>query len=267
MLTFILSACTENKGKEPVIESVNTQVLKKEGSLEKVERIRTIFYSLPSPLELNKLFMSEGVKYHPEKLHSTSMRKHYHTEIKKALNIGVYGADLSYSALSGKHQPAIEFFAATQILAEELGIGRTFQRRFISRLESNADDKDTLIQVVTEFFLENDSYLKNHDQQDISTYILTGGWIEGLYLGTQMTDEDTNIDGIKKVIVNQKNSLHNIIILLQNLNKSDGVDALVKDIGELDVYYKEIWNSKEIPDSTYLNITNKVASIRNNFIK
>ena len=235
-----LSSCV-NEPKRKQLNAKNLESLSDtatQESRDKIARIQKIFYTLPSPLELTYLFKKEGVAYHQEKLHDISRRSDYSLKVKKALNLGIYGADLSYAGLFGKHQDAIEYYTTTQLMAEDLGIGQTFQKEFISRLEKNANNKDTLLQVISEFFLDNDSYLKNQNQQDISTYILAGGWIEGLYLGTQMADENTNSNGLREIIASQRFSLDNLIILIENLNTKDGSEALLASIKKIDSHFK-----------------------------
>jgi len=281
-LSLLLSSCLTNENKEDkTVESVRTQVIEKESSALKAERIKKIFYSLPSPLELTLLFKKEGITYQSDKLHKINRRGNYSLTVKKALNLGVYGADLSYAGLFGKHQDAIQYFTATQLIAGDLGIAQVFQSEFISRLEENANNKDTLLQVISEFFLENDGYLKNHEQQDISTYVLTGGWIEGMYLGINMIGEEANSEGIREVIAGQKYSLHNLIVLLQNVESTNSQVQLIDKIGELEGLFNEIPSninssaSKEdgvlkikgelpttIPDSTLAKIETLVAEIR-----
>lgn len=206
-----------------------------------VDKIKKIFYSLPSPLEMTVMFKKEGVLYHENSLHDVKKRSSYHTSFKKALNLGVYGADLSYSGLFSRHDAAIRYFASSQIIAEELGIGQTFQNEFITRLENNASNKDTLLQVISDFFLENDIYLKDHKQQDISALILAGGWIEGMYLGTSMINKSSTTKGIENIIAGQKYSLQNIITLLDGVEgKFTGIDGLRKNLVQLLSYYKNI---------------------------
>lgn len=264
-LLFMLS-CADEKQKNHDVESVRTQILEQSNEEEMLLRIKKIFLSLPSPLELTLLFKKEGVVYNQGKLHRTSKRKEYITSYEKALNLGVYGADLSYSGLFGRHESAIEYFAASQILAEDLGIGRTFQKQFVSRLEENAGNKDTLLQVVSDFFLVNDRYLKNQNQQNISIYILVGGWIEGMYLGTQMVEESTNVEGVRAIIVDQKNSLHNLIVLMQSLKQNTKSESLLNRIGELEEIYLRSSDNDILSEKSFQEIKTKVASIRESII-
>ena len=240
-LIFSLTACVNEPQRTNSTENQleeNNSAISSQESRNKIVRIQKIFYTLPSPLELTYLFKKEGIEYQQEKLHDITRRSDYNLTVKKALNLGIYGADLSYAGLFGKHQAAIEYYTTTQLMAEDLGIGQTFQKEFISRLEQNANNKDTLLQVISEFFLDNDSYLKNQQQQDISTYILAGGWIEGLYLGTEMADTKANSDGIREIITGQRFSLDNLIILLESLSSKEGSEELLTAVKRIDNHFK-----------------------------
>ena len=198
---------------------------------------------------------------------------------------------MSYSGLFAKHGDAIQYFSVAQVMAEDLGIGQTFQREFITRLERNASNKDTLLQVISDFFLENDIYLKDQNQQDISTYVLVGGWIEGLYLGTHMVSAKTNALGIKEIIIGQLNSLDNLIVLLDDIGRSIELNSLKSNMLILREFYNEIsfeetkvddeltdQNNEELvidnqkgtaimSDTTFMKIKGVVTEIRNSITR
>lgn len=281
---FLVTSCVQvSKQDESANKRTDTLQIK-----DKEDKIKKIFFSLPSPLELSTLFKNEGVNYQVEKLHSVSKRDEYVTTVKKSLNLGVYGADLSYAGLFAKYEDAIKFFSASQVLAEELGIGQTFQTEFVTRLEQNASNKDTLLQVISDFFLENDTYLKTTNQQNVSTYVLAGGWIEGMYLGTHMISNDSVGDGIKDIIIGQLGSLDNLLLLLENSDKSYELDELRDRMKQLRVYYNEIVYSDidestiksdstltlyselkkgEMSDSTFGKVHDIVSEIRSSIIR
>lgn len=263
-LATLIACISENRPKHKQ-EKNNVDSAFVANSKEKINRIRKIFLSLPSPIELTYLFKKEGVEYQKEKLHNIAEKDSYILPTKKALNLGLYGANLSYAGLFGKHQDAIEYFATSQLIADELGVGKTFQKEFISRIENNADNKDTLLQVVTDFFLDNDSYLRDLDQQDISTFILLGGWIEGLYLGTEMTN-DFEAEGVKKIIIDQSASLDNLILLLGQINHKENDIRLIESIHALQPYFNLLKNDSDNND-TFLKIKGKVAQIRASIIQ
>lgn len=268
LYAFAFSSCvSENRKSEVDRESTEASPeAASESSKAKVKRIKKIFYSLPSPLELTLLFKEEGIEYDREKLHPTERRDDYLTSTKKALNLGVYGADLSYAGLFGEHQDAIQYFTATHLVAADIGIEQTFQKEFISRLEKNANNKDTLLNVIGEFFMNNDKYLKNHKQEDVSSYVLAGGWIEGLYLGTNMA-KHSNSEGLKNLIADQEPSLKNLIALLNDIEDKEEIEELIRSVEELEVQFQHLVARKDEPnDSTLTEIRNRVAGIREQVI-
>ena len=259
-VALLLSSCLSESKKDRSAKSIDTQLVEDETSREKVERITTVFNNLPSPLEVTMMFKKEGVQYHADILNPTEKRNDYDNSLSKALNLGVYGADLSYTGLFAKHEAALKYLATSQIMADYLGIGTTFQDGFISRLEKNAGNKDTLIKVLGEFFLKNDKYLKNTQYQDLSTYVLAASWVEGMYLGTKMISERQNADGIKNIINNQRVPLHNIIVLVQNTKITDVSGKLLKMLGEIESVYSGI--DGEMSEEEFLIINSKIDAAR-----
>lgn len=237
---LLLSSCISENNKERSVQSVNTEIVADDENQLEEERIKKIFYTLPSPLEITKMFKKEGIEYNGEILHSTADRRKYSNKLSKSLNLGVYGADLSYSGLFAMYEPAIQYLAASQVLAEDLGIGTTFQSEFIVRLEQHAGNKDTLLKVVTDFFLKNDQDLRENNQQDISSYVLTGGWVEGMYLGTNILSERVQASGVRNIVVNQGEALHNIVVIFQNTNATETSDKILKMLGDLESIYNEV---------------------------
>jgi len=217
-----------------------TPELSDEEKKEKVKKVQKVFYSLPSPLELSLLFKSEGIQYIPAVLHNLNEREKYLVSKKKALNLGVYGADLSYAGLFAKHEDAIAYLKVCQVMADEIGIGQTFEQELISRLEKNPNDRDTLLLVISDFFLNNESFLRNQEQQNIATYVLAGGWIEGLYLGSHMIDENTDAEGIRTIVAGQKYSLENLLELLGSIDDNGSFNNMNQHLLELYELYKKI---------------------------
>ena len=163
-MTSCLSEAPKNNDRKkpsiPVLKS-KAEDLNDDEKKEKVQKVQKVFYSLPSPLEMSLLFKSEGIQYVPSVLHDLEDRDRYLVSKKKALNLGVYGADLSYAGLFSKHEDAIAYLKVCQLMADEIGIGQTFEQELISRLEKNPNNRDTLLLVIIDFFLNNESFLRS----------------------------------------------------------------------------------------------------------
>lgn len=230
----------ESERMKGIDSSFKAKELSEEDKKQKVKQVQKIFYSLPSPLELSILFKNEGIKYIPAVMHDLGDREKYLLSKKKALNLGIYGADLSYSGLFSKHEDAIAYLKVCQVMGDEIGIGQTFEQELISRLEKNPNNRDTLLQVISDFFLNNESFLRNPEQQNIATYVLAGGWIEGIYLGSHMIDENTDAEGIRNIVAGQRYSLENLLELLGSIEDNGSFNNMNQRLLELYELYKQI---------------------------
>lgn len=284
-LSVCLASCVSDNNRNTV-QNVDNRIIENDSLKYKVEQIKKVFHTLPSPMELSMLFKEEGIEYQREKLHKVEKKEIYTISFKKAFNLGLYGADLSYAGLFGKQADAISYFTAAKKLADDLGIGETFNNKYVLRIEENPNNRDTLLSVISDFFIENDQYLKGKQGQNLSTYVLAGGWLEGMHLGANMLAENTDRDGIRKVISGQRNSLHNLIQMLHKLEDTrqvqhiiDGIVALEKEFMSIPLQQDTLAQvvDKDIHpienDSMLLNDTNvqairdQIAEIRSMIVR
>ena len=177
--------------------------------------IRDLFYAIPSPLELSVLFKNAGISYDKNQLLNTEEAYKYDNSSKMALLLGVYGADLSYAGIFKRPQESIRYMAVCKELAEKLSIGEGFDEEMILRIESNIENRDSVILIIASNFLDVDTYFKENKQSENSTLVLIGGWIEGLHLGTTMIRSSESDDKLKEIIKDQYVSLENLILLAE----------------------------------------------------
>ena len=67
--------------------------------LDDFNKSKLIFYSLPSPLETAMLIKRSGAGYNTDLLNDYTSTTRYNTNLKMALNLGVFSTDMSYSSL------------------------------------------------------------------------------------------------------------------------------------------------------------------------
>jgi hypothetical protein len=110
---------------------------------------------------------------------------------------------------------------ATKKLANEMGISDAIDEETQKRLQENLDKRDVVMDIISETFLNSSSYLKENDQQDVAAMVLVGGWIEGLYIGTQMVGDDPVEDNkLVDRIAEQKLSFSIVERMLQDNTKN-----------------------------------------------
>ena len=87
-----------------------------------------------------------------------------------------------------QNQESILYLSCTKKLADKLGLSKAFNDEVIERMEMNVDNRDSLLTIISDTYYNLDSYLKENDRDHISAMIIAAGWIEGLYLGTQIAN-------------------------------------------------------------------------------
>lgn len=185
LVTF-LSACGGDEGSTSQ-ESELQDVQIDEGDEELKKEFRAAIDELPSPLEISKFIQETGAAYMPDILNKYQNVDNYSsTNYKRALNLGVYGADLGYSCVYYNVPDVLQFMDASKKLSEELGISGVFEQEKVQEFEQSLVDRDSLIKVVTENIYMADQVLIENDNLDVAALVLAGSWVEGLYISTSI---------------------------------------------------------------------------------
>jgi len=209
----------------------------------KAEKVKKIFYTIPSPIEMASLIMNSGADFDKDILNSIENTSKYNTERAQALNLGVYGADLSYSSMFEKDQEALYFFSAAQKLSKELGVDRAIDPSVFERANENRENRDSLINIVSETYWSLNSYLKENEREEVSALVIAGGWIESLHLALQHATPDNA--PLKQRIGEQKLSLRDLISLLKQYPSEPRITGVIKDLESISIVYEQVAITRE----------------------
>lgn len=216
--TIFLSCDSAEKPDEFIeVKSDSTVIRAVEKTKQSAEHV---FNSLPDRGEILKLVAENKLEYDTEILNQPDRVKNYNTESYIALNLGVYGSDLSVANVFDQTQESILFLKCVNALAGRLGVNGAFDQSMFDRMDAQRDNKDSLLQIITIAFRQTDEILKANNRPATSSLIIAGVWIEGFYTSCQIAKK-TPSEGIVKAIIKHKETLDNIIVLLgqSNLNK------------------------------------------------
>lgn len=225
-------------------------------------KAQNVFYSIPSPIETTTLLKAAGAKYTPKILNPIENVSKYETVAAKALNLGVYGSDLSFTSIFDQTQESMLYLRCTNKLASGLGISGAFDETTTSRIESNMQNRDSLLAIISDSYWNADAYLKENGQPGVSALIVAGGWIEGLHIATQIAALTKN-EGIITRIGEQKLSLDNLISLLESYKaENESIPALLTQFSELKKVFDAIPYTAEDTQIT-TDSTKGVSTISN----
>ncbi|HET6246033.1 MAG: hypothetical protein H0V01_10205 [Bacteroidetes bacterium] len=170
-------------------------------------------FSIPSPIQTALLIKELGSNYNKEMLNPPKGSEAYPTKFQKAINLGVYGADMGYVTIYDQTQDALLYLKYIKGIAEDLGVMGAFDKTLLERFEKNMGNQDSILILVSDAYRASDSYLKNQERNDIGVLILVGGFVESLHFAIQAAEQKNDPELIKR-IGEQKSSLENVIKLL-----------------------------------------------------
>jgi molybdopterin converting factor small subunit len=194
-------------------------------------------FSIPSPIQTAILIKQVGANYDKAILNDPKNYSNYSTKFQKALNLGVYGADLGYVTMYEQTQDAIGYLASVRKLADELGVSGAFDLSLVDRFEKNMGNRDTILALVSDAYRASDSYLKNNERDDLGALVLAGGWAESIYFATNVAKVSKSEEVIKR-IGEQKKTVENLIKMLSpyynNAEFTAFIDSLIDLAGDFD---------------------------------
>ena len=195
-------------------ESEDASGVKIDSAASAALQIGNVVFCIPSPIQTAVLIKNVGANYSKAMLNSTQNTVSYSTNYLKALNLGVYGADLGYATIYEQPQDGIKYLKAVQGLADDIGVSGAFSPEIMKRITDNLGSQDTLLNMVSDCYRSANAFLQNNDRDDACALILAGGWIESLYFVTQIAGSMANQQIINR-IGEQKATLNNLIKLLE----------------------------------------------------
>lgn len=261
MLLSLISCKRNNKDTEG-----NEVSITKEDIEKSYEQAEAILYSLPSPVETAMVLESAGVEFNTEILNPISNVNEYTTNKKKALNLGVYSADLSYASLFDQQQIMINYMAASKKIADQLGILDAINEETLQELEKNISDKNEIMNIISETFMNSSSYLEENNRGEVSALIILGGWIEGLYISVKLVQGDMiKNQELVEIILSQEFSLNDMIGLLEIYEDYKEIRLLTAELKELKIIYEKVEGSKDVKNFALLE--QKVIDIRSAYIE
>ena len=208
---------------------------------EDIKQAEKIFNALPSPLESAMLIKSAGAKFDNSLLNPVGNVSKYVTNKSMALNLGIYTCDLSFASMYEQTQLIIDCMSSAKKMADGLGILKAIEQSKIDELEENINNSEKIMAIVSETFMNSNSYLADNGQPAIAAMVLVGGWIEGLYISTQLVDmKDFNGNKLVGRIIDQKLSIDILFNLLNSSKGNPAVDELLVQIQQLKVVFDKI---------------------------
>ncbi|MBN8703980.1 MAG: hypothetical protein J0M08_13010 [Bacteroidetes bacterium] len=263
--TLLMSACGGNKEEQVVDVQTTTDTLSQD-----VRGDMTILRgSIPSPSDLTSVLSKAGYNYNKNSMNSTSKASSYSSKFQQAANLGGYGACLGYATAYKQNQDVIDYMAQMSKLAKSIGIDSAFDPEFMKAVSENIGKEDTVRRLIDRAYDKAERNLRSNDRVEVTTLVVAGGWVEGLYIASDIIGgkpkDDKNAIAYDQ-IYSHINALPYVIDFLSHFPKNQDCINLSKELKELRDIIDPLAKTKDFNQENVAKIKEAITPLRNKIV-
>jgi hypothetical protein len=253
-----LSSCKDKTSKQQ--KKAEKQQVK-----EIENQIEPNVYPLPTSAQVIKMLTDLEVGYIIGISNPVENSKKYFSSTTRAINLGVFGADLSYATLYNQQQAVINYLDAIRSLSNELNMTKIYNEDLYTKIKQNYDNRDELVKILTSSFNDTYAYLSENDQQPLALLVVGGAWVEGMYLTTHVSEAAYQVAGISGVLLEQKKSFELFLDITKPYLNDPSVGDFVKILDPVKKVYEGLGTS--LTEQNIKDITKVIGDVRDQIVQ
>lgn len=258
-IVFMLSGCKTNKK-----ESTESSAPEEEpGQSDDIIQNLTS-YPLPTAYEVTDMLQEAGASYILTLSNPASNVGNYISSSEKALNLGVYGTDLSYASTYMMKQETMRYLESSKRLIDDLEISTTFNTDYAERVENNLDSRDSLINIIGESFEDTWAYLVENEQDKLAILVVCGSYIEGIYITAQIAYTAADNSSFLEIIAHQKKSLGTLLEIIDPIKGEADFTDIYLGLIDLAKIYEDVGES--LTDDQLTELINTIEPLRESIV-
>ncbi len=201
-----------------------------------------IMFSLPSPSEVEALFKKYKSSFDKKLLNdSDNFHKYSHLAERASLNVGVYAINLGYAHIHKEYDQVQEYSKAIEILLKSMRMENekymALKKHFFN--PSQITDTQEVLRLTQMNIARMFCSLKEERRQHLTLLMLTGAWVETVYMESKFHDRYKSKE-ILKHIGSKKNILSQIMLILDIYKSKPGIRELIVNLRELEKAYAAV---------------------------
>ena len=265
-------------------------ILFKEENQVSAEAMQNIVENISSPVEIAAMIKNSGVPFSRDYLATTDKVSQYTASFQHAFVLGIYGADLGYLNMYQKTSAMLDYLSAIKSLSDAIKIGQFFDFSTLKRLSTNNTNLDSLVYISVHNFNQMDKYLRDNNRGSMSSLMISGAWIEGMYILTQVVKDKPSKE-LSDWVANQQVFLGDIVSILKSYTRDPQYNSLYTDFERIKDAYSGVVITYEqaepevveqdgmqmivqkdkttitMSDETLKKIIDTIADVRNSYLK
>ena len=262
-----MTSCNNTANQDKQANQSAADTIKKDVNLSPENR--NLLYQFPTPFEVTMMLQRAKAGFIFNITNSPANVTKYSTEKAKALNLGVYSADLAYTSTYNYVDETNKFIACTGKLANDLGIAGVYDPGIVERVKKFNNNKDSLVNMVTKIFNGTNDFLSKNNRNQIAVLVAAGTFVEALYLTASLNQVAADNKAISTVIFKQKENLDKLITILTAYNMDSELKPVGDEVSKLKAIYTNygLEADKKLPQGKAAEIGDLTQSVRDSFIK
>lgn len=252
----------EKKANEAVADTINKVITVS-------PETKSLLYQFPTPFEVTQLLIKAKAGFIFDITNPPANVSKYSTENAKALNLGVYSADLSYSATFNRNDETTKFLGCTSKLADELGIAGVYDQTLVDKVKKFNNNKDSLVKLVSQVFSSTNDFLSKNNRNQVAVLIATGTYVESLYIAAELNVVAKDNTKISTVIAGQKDNLDKLLTILDAYKEEKHMMKILETVSKLKPIFTDygLEANKKLPHDKAGQIGDLAESVRISLIQ
>ena len=234
-IVIVLAGCKSSKK-----ESAGTAGPESAQSEKEAVILDLTSYPLPTAPEITDMLRQAGASYILSLSNPADKVGNYLSSVEKALNLGVYGTDLSYACTYMMKQETMKYLESSKKLIDDLEISTTFKTDYVSRVEENLDSRDSLISIISDSFIDTWHYLVENEQDKLALLVVIGSYVEGIYITSQIAITAADNTRFLEIIAHQKKSLNTLISISEPLKEDRDLTNIREYLIDLSGVFEDV---------------------------
>jgi len=217
--------------------------------------------------ELTFMLKEDGYIYNSQLLNDLDNSNDYFNSKEQALNIGVYATDLNYMTVFDQNNLSLSYASTIFDLAEELSISEAFDKEYLFQiLKNNIPNYRLRSDEINDVFEQAKSEINTAERAQITSLIIAGGWIEGMFISTSLARENWPNENMAEEMWNQCFSYHKVMNMLSIFKDYPPCDVVYSKFKELEPAVNNITNGSPETLKNHLDSFHGIISDLREFI-
>ena len=250
LLAMLIVACVEEssksgtdsneKGKEFTDKKINDSIEKQKTIITNDNRVSMV----PTPNELFDIIKEVNITYNEQVLNSPDNKDNYTDKKTQSLNFGIYTADLAFATSFGNPTESAKYFIVIKDMGDRLNINNALDQTVFDEIDKsiNENNNDELFNLSDSAYYDAYTYLKVNERGPSLALIVLGGWVESLYIMTQLGDYKKGSVLLSR-IVDQKYTLENLYEFMEEYESDIDVMEMMATLQPIDEVFLNLEES------------------------